>query len=89
MLVDELRNRAQDQLLTSAIADQEAREPSEDLLTMDGMDEETARALATGGVRTMEELAECAVDEVLEIIEMEEERVKTLIMTARAPWFEE
>jgi N utilization substance protein A len=87
-LVDELRNRAQDNLLTNAIASQEQKEPSEDLLEMDGMDEETARALAMGGVRTMEDLADCAVDEVLEIIEIDEQRAKDLIMTARAPWFE-
>jgi N utilization substance protein A len=87
-LVDELRNRAQDNLLTNAIASQEQKEPSEDLLQMDGMDEETARALALGGVRTMEDLADCAADEVLEIIEIDEQRAKDLIMTARAPWFE-
>ncbi len=87
-LVDELRNRAQDNLLTHAIASQEQKEPSADLLEMEGMDEETARALALGGVRTMEDLADCALDEVLEIVELEEQRAKDLIMTARAPWFE-
>ncbi|NKB64774.1 MAG: transcription termination/antitermination protein NusA [Gammaproteobacteria bacterium] len=87
-LVDELRNRAQDHLLTSAIASQEEKEPAEDLLNMEGMDEDTARALASGGVRTMEDLAECAVDEVLDIIEIDEGRASELIMTARAPWFE-
>ena len=88
-LVDELRNRAQDNLLTSAIANQEEKEPSEDLLNMEGMDEATARQLASGGIRTMEELAECAVDEVLEVVEMDQQRASELIMTARAPWFEE
>lgn len=87
-IVDELRNRAQDTLLTGAIASQEQKEPSEDLLTMEGMDEETARALASGGVRTMEELAECALDELLDVVEMSKERASELIMTARAPWFE-
>lgn len=87
-MVDELRNRAQDYLLTNAIANQEQMEPAEDLLTMEGMDDETARVLAAGGVRTMEDLADCAIDEVLEIIEMDKERASTLIMTARAPWFE-
>lgn len=87
-IVEELRNRAQDTLLTSAIASQEQKEPSEDLLTMEGMDEATARALASGGIRSMEELAECAVDEVLEVVEMDPERASQLIMTARAPWFE-
>jgi N utilization substance protein A len=88
-MVDELRNRAQDYLLTKAIASQEQMEPAEDLLQMEGMDDETARILAQGGVRTMEELAECAKDEVLEIIEMDEQRASELIMTARAPWFVE
>ena len=87
-IVDELRNRAQDTLLTSAIASQEQKEPSEDLLAMDGMDEETARVLAAGGIRTMEELAECAVDEVLDVVDIPQERASELIMTARAPWFE-
>lgn len=87
-LVDELRNRAQDNLLASAIASQQQKEPSEELLAMEGMDEETATALALGGVHTIEELADCALDEVLEIIDLEEQRAKDLIMTARAPWFE-
>ena len=87
-LVDELRNRAQDYLLTSAIASHEEKEPAEDLLNMEGRDEEVARGLASGGVRTMEDLAECAVDEVLEIIDIDEQRASELIMTARAPWFE-
>lgn len=87
-LVNELRNRAQDNLLTSAIANQEEKEPAEDLLEMGGMDEKTAKILALSGVRTMEELAECSVHEVLEIIDMEEQHASELIMTARAPWFE-
>ncbi len=86
-LVDELRNRAQDTLLTSAIASQEEKEPEEDLLTMEGMDEATARALAGGGVRTMSDLADCAVDEVLDIVDMDRELASKLIMTARAPLF--
>ena len=86
-LVDELRNRAQDTLLTSAIVSHEQKEPAEDLLGMAGMDEETARALAGGGIRTMENLADCAVDEVLDIIDIDRERASELIMTARAPLF--
>ncbi len=87
-LVDELRNRAQDNLLTSAIASQEEKEPAEDLLAMEGIDVETAKILAMGGVRTREDLAECAVDEVLEIVDMDNQRASELIMTARASWFE-
>lgn len=86
-LVDELRNRAQDTLLTNAIASQDEREPEADLLAMEGMDEETARALAGGGVRTLSDLADCAVDEVLDIVDLDRDRASALIMTARAPLF--
>ena len=88
-LVDELRNRAQDALLSNEIAKQEAAQPDATLLEMEGMDEPTARALAGNGVRTMQDLADCAVDEVLDIVEMERERASELIMTARAPMFAE
>ncbi|MGR3984744.1 MAG: transcription termination factor NusA [Gammaproteobacteria bacterium] len=86
-LVDELRSRAQDTLLTSAIASQEENAPSEDLLGMEGMDAETARALAAGGVRSLSDLADCAVDEVLDIVDIDRELASKLIMTARAPLF--
>lgn len=91
-LVDELRRRAEDALLTSAIAEAEAlklAEPSEDLVNLEGMDELTARKLASQGVKTQEDLADCSVDELLELTGMEKERAEGLIMTARAPWFEE
>jgi N utilization substance protein A len=91
-LVDELRRRAEDALVTRAIAQEEAlklAEPADDLLQMDGMDETTARILAANGIKTMEDLAECAVDELLEIEGFEKERAEELIMTARAPWFAE
>ncbi len=89
-LVNELRNRAKDFLLTRAIANEEAfREPAEDLLNMEGMDERLAFTLAGKGVVTMEDLAEQSIDDLMEIDGMDEERAGELIMTARAPWFEE
>jgi len=90
-VVEALRSRARDVLLTKAIALEEKidmAEPSPDLLAMDGMDEHTARLLASHGIKTMEDLAEQAVDDLLDIEGMDEERAKQLIMTARAPWFE-
>lgn len=87
-MVDELQRRAQDIMLTRAIAEQAAMVPADDLLNMEGMDEEMAMQLAAKGVRTMEDLAECATDELMELVELEEVRAQTLIMTARAPWFE-
>ncbi len=51
------------------------------------MDEETANLLASQGVSTMEDLADLAVDDLVELTKMDAERAKQLIMTARAPWF--
>ena len=89
-LVHELRNRAKDVLLTKAIASEEAfKEPADDLLNMEGMDRELAYSLAERDVTTMEDLAEQSIDDLMEIDGMDEERAGKLIMTARAPWFEE
>ncbi len=89
-LVEELRNRARDVLLTRAIAQEEKitmAKPEKDLLEMEGMDEHTAHLLASHGIMSMEDLADQAVDDLLEIEGMTEERARELIMTARAPWF--
>ena len=63
--------------------------PEDDLLGMDGMDEGTARLFASKGIRSMEELAECATDELVELTGIDEVRAGELIMIARAPWFAE
>ena len=89
-LAQELRARAKDALLTQAIASEEkldSAEPAEDLLTMEGMERHLAFILASRGVVTMEDLAEQAVEDLLDIEDMTEERAGELIMTARAPWF--
>ncbi len=86
--VIELRSRARNALLTEAIASEEVVENvSESLLKMDGMDNETVRMLARNGVSTMDDLADLAVDDLVEMTGMDGERAKELIMTARAPWF--
>jgi N utilization substance protein A len=83
-----LRKRARAALLTEAIAKEEKiEEASESLLTMAGMDEETAHLLASKGISTMDDLADLGVDDLIEMTGMDAERAKTLIMTARAPWF--
>lgn len=86
--INELRARARNVLLTAEIASEEKVEHvAEDLTTMEGMDSETVRMLAAQGIDTVEALADLAVDDLLEITGMDAERAKTLIMTARAPWF--
>lgn len=86
--INELRKRARDALLTQAIAREEkVEEASEELLAMEGMDADTAHTLASKGVSTVEDLADLAVDDLVEMANIDAERAKQLIMTARAPWF--
>jgi transcription termination/antitermination protein NusA len=88
--VNELRSRARNAILVQAIASEEKVENvASDLQELDGMDSETARMLASKGVTTQEELADLAVDDLVDLIEIDAERAKQLIMTARAPWFAE
>jgi transcription termination/antitermination protein NusA len=87
-IVEELRARARDSLLTEALAVEEnidEHQPSQELLDLDGMDEPTAYALAERGVVTVDDLADLAVDDMIDIEGMDEERAAALIMAARAP----
>jgi len=89
-MVEELRNRSKDVLLTKALAQEEVIEsakPADDLLNMDGMDKKLAHILASMGIVTMEDLAEQAVDDIVDVEGITNERAAELIMTARAPWF--
>jgi N utilization substance protein A len=84
--VNELRVRARDALLTDAIVREEQVESAAaDLMSVAGMDEDTAALLTSKGIQNAEDLADLAVDELIELIAMDEERAKALIMTARAP----
>ena len=88
--VNELRNRARNVLLTEAIVTEEQLEKvSDDLLGLEGMDKSLAATLAQQGIRTRDDLADLAVDELVEMAGIDEERAKALISVARAHWFEE
>jgi N utilization substance protein A len=90
-IVNELRNRARDVLLTQAIVKEEKideAEPADDLLNLEGMDKGLAYQLASNGVVTREDLAELATDDLLEIRQMDTEQAAALIMKAREHWFE-
>jgi len=91
-IVDELRNRARDVLLTQAIVAEEIienAEPAEDLLELKGVTKTLASKLASKGVITREDLAELASDDLIEIEDMEKEKADALIMEARSHWFDE
>jgi transcription termination/antitermination protein NusA len=90
-IIKELRNRARDVLLTQAIASEETLDqsmPADDLLLLEGMSPDLALALARRGVRTREELAEQAIDDLTDIEGLGAEEAGKLIMKARAHWFE-
>ena len=90
-IVEELRQRARDYLLTQAIANEEVldgAEPAEDLLSLEGMNDDLAIQLAGKGISTQEDLAEQSVDELVEAVEISETAAGALILAARAPWFE-
>jgi len=88
--VNELRNRARNVLLTEAIVTEEQLESvSDDLMSLEGMDKLLAAKLAAHGVHTRDDLADLAVDELVELAGIEQERASALISLARAHWFEE
>jgi N utilization substance protein A len=89
-IIKELRNRARDVLLTQAIASEESLDsqiPADDLLLLEGMQPDLALALARRGVRTREDLAEQAIDDLLDIQGLTAEEAGKLIMKAREHWF--
>ena len=86
--VNELRSRARNALLVQAIASEEkVRGVDQNLLNLEGMDTALAAKLAEGGVKTRDDLADLAVDELSELTGIDDERAKGLIMAARAHWF--
>lgn len=91
-IASELQQRASDVLLTQEIATETARgvtKPEEDLLAVEGMTEKLALKLAEKGICTREDLAEHAVDELIDLIgELDKKTAAKLIMSARAHWFE-
>ncbi|MDR2032401.1 MAG: transcription termination factor NusA [Azoarcus sp.] len=88
--VNELRNRARDVLLTEAIVTEEKLEGvADDLLALGDMDKTLAAKLASQDIRTRDDLADLAVDELVELTGIGEERASALISAARAHWFEQ
>lgn len=87
--IDELRNRARNKLLADAITREEnLRKAEEPLLTLEGMDNDLASKLVSHDVKTLDDLAELATDDVVEMTGIDAERASKLIMAAREHWFE-
>ncbi len=88
-IVNELRNRANDTLLTQALSSgQDLGGEAASLAAMDGMSPELVKKLAAIGIVTVDDLAEQSVDELLDVAGMTEEKAAALIMKARESWFQ-
>ena len=86
--VNELRTRAKDALLTMDLAREEgAGAVSQDLNDFEGLSPEMIAKLADSGVNSRDDLADLAVDELVEISDVDEATAKELIMKAREHWF--
>jgi N utilization substance protein A len=86
--VNELRTRAKDALLTMEIAKEEEVETlSENLKDLDGLTPELISKLAEGGIHTRDDLADLAVDELVELVGIADDEAKALILKAREHWF--
>ena len=86
--VNELRSRARNALLVQEIASEEKVEGVDpELLRLEGMDSHIAAKLVENGVKTRDDLADLATDDLIEICAIDTERAKALIMKAREHWF--
>ena len=86
--INELRTRARNALLTEAIVQEERVETAQDLLSLEGMTPDLVAKLSEGGIKSRDDLAELATDELAEMAGIDEESASQFIMKARAHWFE-
>ncbi|WLF84466.1 transcription termination factor NusA [Moraxella sp. ZY210820] len=83
--IDTLQSRAKEAALNVAL--QNKPQPSEELLALAGMTTAIAEILATRGIITVDDLAEQAIDDIIDIEGLNQESAGQLIMNARASWF--
>ena len=86
-IVEELRHRANDTLLTQALVGKDGAGEEDDLARLEGISPDILNQLQKMGIATVDDLAEHSVDELLPIPGMTAEKAGALIMTARASWF--
>lgn len=93
-LAEELQTRAkkyleaQERYLTKRIKELKI---AKDLQSLDGLSLEVLVLLAEKGIKTLDDLGDLAVDELLELLpsgRLTEQRAQDIIMAARAHWFE-
>ena len=94
-LAQELQNRAKAYLVArqDTLSKQiEEQQVSEDLKKMEGLTLDMVAALGNAGIKTLDDFADLASDELIEIVgekNMDVDTANALIMKAREHWFEE
>lgn len=87
--VHELRARAKDALLTQEIAaEEQVGVVAHELRDLQGLTPEHLTQLASHQIASLDDLADLAVDELVEMLGLDEDIAKGLIVQARAHWFE-
>ena len=84
--VEDLKSRASDAMLEMVLSDEDAPVDNE-LSHLKSVDQSLLLKLKEHNITNREELAEQAVDDLLEIEGIDEEKAAEIIMEARTPWF--
>lgn len=87
-IVNDLRSRARNSLLTEAIVKEENLEMESDLFDIRGISKETILKLAERKIFTKNDLAELDAVELSEISGLSKDEAANIIISARAHWFE-
>ncbi|MBQ8829857.1 MAG: transcription termination/antitermination protein NusA [Burkholderiaceae bacterium] len=85
--IKELRSRARTALLTVALEREEILKTIDpQILGLEGMDNDLATKLGKNGIKTLDDLADLATDELIDIAKIDEDKAMKLITIARAHW---
>jgi len=83
-IINELRARANDVILARAL---NSNDTPNSLLDIDGVDEDLANKLSEKNIKTVEDLADCAILDLQEVVpEINNEDAGNIIMQARKIW---
>ena len=85
--VEEIKAAAADAALMEAMGEITQEESNLESLTELGFNEEEVDVLVSKALKSMDDIAELAVDELQEIIEISDKKAADIIMKARESWF--
>ena len=86
--VENLKTLSADAALMEAMGELTAEEDNLSALQELGFSDEQIQLLAENKIKTLDDIAELSVDELLDIIKIDSNIASDIIMKARASWFE-